>query len=522
MRITYVNGLPGSGKTTYYCDRLRYKVAEGKKFIIAVPTVALMVDIVSKLEEHCIPYFNISSERGKNVQHSIDSAISLDTSVILITHISLMSIPKTTLLKCSDYNLIIDEVFNPAEFRSLKLKRFVSETGLYTKMLNHSQFFDTGLVRLSIKDRPEFKSLLKEYDSDRAIEYESTKDLLRNIADPTKIVLIRKYDANDGRNHALCTLYNVHCFSYFKNVRVYSAFFEHTALYHVCSLFYDMVDRTEQCNLRSIEHRHSKLSLYPLFQCSDNARPYSKFMRDTSVFVHNKHLDYVIGCLTRHEPMPYKYALRFNQYRDLIVLKSARFEDEDFLTVNNNDDEGTSIGKRISSRSHGLNSYSDYTHICYLAAFNPKPYVNAFFKVLLPNYDVWIEQNVLTCIQNIFRTDIRNINSNSVICAVVSDSVIAESVKDLLLRKPRICAHDYMYDYSIVCELDYSRKIDLPDDYTLETHKTNGKLRKHPKVILPPDYHPSTHFSNGKRKLTKEEKRLKKKLLNAQRSKVSM
>ncbi len=313
-----------------------------------------------------------------------------------------------------------------------------------------------GLKRLKIKDKEKYFQYLKTMDTKDTIENEKTKAFLQSIADPTKIVIAGKMQQSKKGNYCVATLFNIHLFKHFKSVTLVSAFMEYTMLYHLLDRYYNMINVTSRFNLtRNLDHRFSSLVLMPLTE-----QNYSKYYRDrTRFFPANEREFYMDYC--QDNKKHYCDAITFPDFVSMVVSGCDTFDVDCTLMVNNLDDGLPKVGIKISAMSHGINIYQDKHSIAYAAAFNLPPWTYSFLKKLLPNYDLWFEQNVLTAIQDIMRTSLRDAKSKAVVNALVSDKRTCSEIKSLLKGLPEIKQHCLTNIY---------------DHYTLENEKKDRIL----------------------------------------------
>ena len=473
-KIDYVNALPGSGKTFAIKKNVRKGYWQAEKYIIAVPTKMLMDEIDKGLV--AVPHACIKSEEnagnGENVVDKLNQALDEEHRVILISHEALKRFPESMFKRLAEFNLIIDEVFSIANFEMYNLKNSLQQGCVLNRIV---EMKGVGEIKeLRIKDRSEYNNFISEehYDDKEAIELESTKNLLRRIKDKTKVVLACELKHSKIGNYCVATLFNLNMLTHFKSITIMSAFIEYTILFHVLKkqFGFEMVDITHTLNLWNLDHRYKRLVLYPLLA----KNLYSKTFRKKSRFVEIDQLEEMRE-FHKTNNTHHKATLGIQQFVTK-VMKTCSVFDGNTLRVKNKDDS-VSAGIVISSRSHGQNSFDHAMSIVHIAAFNSYSYVRAFLKKWLgEDYDVWLDNNVLTTVQNIMRTNIRVRNSKKPVSALVADYETAKQIRKLLNGYPKIKKHCLYGDFGVYSE--EPKKVELPDDYDIKTHKTNGQLRR--------------------------------------------
>ena len=436
---------PGTGKSTALWE---YINNSHDYFIIALPSHKVMGAYQEALTD------SIAIRHGtQSVSEQLNYALYSNQRIIIITHAALIScIDKSTFQTLTKYHLCIDEVFQPLTMQMLTLDKSIAKDGILTQVLEFKKLKGChGLMRVKIKDKEKYNQYLKTTDTKDTIENEKTKAFLQSIADPTKIVIIGKMQQSKKGNYCVATLFNIHLFKYFKSVTVVSAFLEYTMLYHLLDRYYNIVNVTPNYNLtRSLDHRFSSLVLMPLTE-----QKYSKNFRDKTRFFPSDEREFYVDYCKEHK-QHYPDAITFPDFVTKVVSGCNTFDVDCTLMVNNLDDGYPKVGVKISAMSHGINIYQDSHSIAYAAAFNLPPWTYAFLNKLLPDYDLWFEQNVLTAIQDIMRTSLRDTNSTAVVNALVSDMRTCIEIKSLLKGLPEIKHHCLTNVY---------------DHYTLENEK---------------------------------------------------
>jgi len=475
-KIHYASALPGSGKThaakKHICKLQKAKEA----VIVALPTIKLM----NEVEEGMDDTISVVSDIHLSSVQTIDIAVNttnLDGKALLITHSALTRLNESTLKQCGDIHLIIDETCCIIKkILYYDLNQSLSEDGILSTLVERVAYND-NVQMLKLKDnKKEYTKFMRKCDEKNTISLTETKELLRAIKDKTNLVLISKIEKSN--KYAIAIMVNHEIFKYFKSVLVLSAHFEHTIMYHYLKDHFKMVDITEKMKLRSMEHRLEAIELYPLVEFSDGA-VYSKYKRETCVISHTDDVDEVIAY--------YRINGRFSsnvfcvlEFTEYVIDNDTNFQDSKILRVCNNDDfESVNIGNLISSKSHGINSYTHFETIALVLALNPQTRERKMLNNIFPYYDIINDRLILTLIQNIARTSFRLPDSNSVVKVIVPDMTTALMIQKMLDGKPKIKKHSYYDVYIVLGKSDYEKPAE------------------------------SGHFKSGKKKMTVEEQKLK-------------
>ncbi|OAH97370.1 hypothetical protein A1353_23065 [Methylomonas methanica] len=421
---------PGTGKSYLVCESINNST---DKYMIAVPSHDLQKEYRANITNSLAINY-----QGQKVGLQLKYAIANKERTIITTHAALLScIEKPTFNQLKDYHLYIDEVFQPLTMEMLTLEKSIAPDGILKRICSFHKVRDCpGFKRLKIKDRKQFERYLKTSDTKSTVENEKTKVLLKTIADPTKVVMICKMERSKNGNYCVATLFNIHLFRYFKSVTIVSAFMEYTMLYHLLHRYYNMMDVTKNFSItRNLDHRFSSLVLMPLTENN-----YSKYYRDRTRFFPKDEREFYVDYCNDHGTH-YPDALSFKEFVEQVVSGCDEFDADCTLMVNNKDQGDPEVGEKISAMSHGINMYQRRRSITYAGAFNLPPWAMPFLKKLLPDYDPWFEMNVLTAIQTIMRTSLRNTKSKDIVNALVSDKRTCIEIKSLLKGLPEIKAH---------------------------------------------------------------------------------
>ena len=460
--MLYTNSLPGSGKTTHLIKQIKEEVDE--KFILVCPTTEHMQEVYDKLNINSRKSIGVMITSGyhNRVVDQLMFAARNGERVIMITYACLMLIDRKNAKKLREYNLIIDESFNIATFKNYQLERCLQKGGFLDRIVGYKPFFDDDpdFCRLFIKDHDELAEYIKYPDTIDTLTNKETTEFLNSINDDRFIVIANRQDHSRQANFTVGTFYNVNLLKYYKSVHLYSAFFEYTSLYNFLEFFYDL--KQFEIDARSMDHRLEKLYIYALIE----DRRYSKRVRDT--------------CTVKPKNVLGK-ALTITGYKEAVKRADIRFKD--CIDISNLDDDNDDVlGTSVKAKCHGINKHRDKTAISVVGAYNAAPEVRTFLEKLYgENYCQWTEGNIIDGIQRIMRTNLRDWDSDKEVHALVNDMDSANMIKKLL-KHPKIKRHK------------------LADEY----------------VVVGPEKTKSLEgfYKNGKPKLTEEEKREKKRLLN--------
>ena len=433
--INVVNAEPGSGKSTAQHKLIN---SSGEKSILALPTIELI------LEGGPDGATIITSNSKESVGQQFNHALYANKRVIMITHAALFeSIDASTFKKLSKYNLYIDEVVQPLKLEKLVLEKSIGKDGVLNRTCKFIPLRDaTDIYRIKIKNRKAYNRYLKTVDTTDTIENEKTRTFLKSVDDPKNVVLISKMDRSQQGNYCVATLFNLRLFKHFKSVTLISAYIEHTMLYHCFARYYDLVDVTAEYRLtRNLNHRLSSLVLMYLMEGN-----YSKYARENTRFCQVDDEDFCTQYFEEHQ-RHHEWAITMQDYNKIVLNGCTTFDVDCTLMINNKDDGQPGIGIPISPMCHGINKHQDKHSISYVAAFNLPPWANPFLKKLIPDYDPWFEKNVLTAVQAIMRTSLRNSESDAIVHALLPDKRTCIAIKTLLKGLPKIKKHCYQNAY---------------------------------------------------------------------------
>jgi hypothetical protein len=487
-----VNANPGEGKTFHSNKLIASEYKKGRPVLVVVPSIALMKQVSEDLSNKYIVNSTIISHESVGsydynypVLKQLKEAVQNKERVILITHVTFLLIPKEFhKLELFDYSYIIDEVFNPSTYYQFQLEKSLQPKGI----------LGGGIVSLKPTDNPAIqkikiqnKKALKDYtsknrfDSKDSFDISVTKEILTNIGKSSMEALVYKMENSLRGLHCICVRFNVKVLQYARKVTFMSAKFSATEIYHLLKQKFKMVNATKSFHLRDLSHRNKKLTVMPLIE----GKVYSKTLNLNSRVCLKKDLTRALKHYVKYGDHAPRYTYTFEQYTNKVIEADSRLSHADTLRVSNLDNP-SKVGEAISSRSHGINEYQSHKSIAVIASFNQKPHVAKMSRVLYPNLNQYVESNVLTTVQAICRTAIRDINSVAEISALVSDDCMANSVIEMLDGDPTLGKHclfdDYTF-YTVAGDREKKRvgmrkaRLEAASGIDLKTHYKNGKPR---------------------------------------------
>ena len=519
-KIQYISCIPGSGKTHDMIKAVLSGYEQDKNYIICVPTIKLMESICKDfLKCNVITRNIISAYEYETTEQQLLRAISEAIPIIFITHAALMTFSMQTFYKCSEYTLIMDEALNIGIAEaSLELSKFFGVNGLGRKLFKITPY--KGNKEVDVLTIPtdcvhKAKDYLREKDSTTSVNLKDTHELIKNVLNKTRLVLMREQCTNKHINrlnskesYTLVTLHNPLVYSKFKNVVILSAFFEHTLMYHLLKLHYSdsVVNITHKRNLQDMTSRYAKLYLTYAYGDDDDHNPkYSMGLRKRVTFIHRDQIDDIKKYRNEHKDglnsLPKKYKmLSLGDYYSKIIEHCNEFGDDTLTVMNREGIKDAVIGDtrgfikhgiRIGARSHGLNEYIQKTSVAIIAVFNPKQTILPLYRALLPDYCLETDRNICAYVQAITRTAVRDIKSSNNVHALVPTLYIATRLRHIICKEldisikkgPKIVEHSLHKIYSLYTIID-----PRPSYVILPNKKNNEK-----KLILKSDYD-STKF----------------------------
>lgn len=117
----------------------------------------------------------------------------------------------------------------------------------------------------------------------------------------------------------------------------------------------------------------------------------------------------------------------------------------------------------LSSKCHGLNEYSGYANIISLAALYPKPDIRNFYTAVVPQYDTQEDWMINTLAQCVYRTSLRDPESEDFIVIIVPNILIARSLQLKLKALPILLKHRMKGKHRVL-----SKKFFVPKDFKQE------------------------------------------------------
>lgn len=488
----YSSLLPGEGKSYWAMEQIKKIQNRNEKYLVCLPSTHLMSEYKNKLlsQNPCAinSKGNFKNKRRRSlVSDQIKNAVADHRRVILITHNALMDCIDHDLFKeFAEYNLIIDETFLTIiyKFSQYKLKNAISEDGFINRICQAKHYEQHDV--LTIRDWDQYEEFCKNSDGFDSFDTSKEVKILNSIADDTKEVWMLNMKRSK-KNVLLAEIFNFQMLNYFKSRTLLGACCEETAIFSELGKVFNM----KHLDMNGFERRninYENIVIWPL--TDDN---YSLNSRDFYRFVspdHSKIYDaqqYTNRVMKR---LGFKQSLRISNKDDYEVADyeiDGRVYDRKKLCLS----KEWVRGYVISSNCAGLNKWSHKHNLVYVAAFNFRPHITAFFKYRLPAYNLWKENNAYKAMQCIMRTSARDVDSTVVVNVIVSDYRTAIEVKEALRGEPTIRYHP-LYNKFISEPLSESNKTK-----SVEFSKKSA-LKRGPKV-----------------KYTAEQKKERRRLVNA-------
>lgn len=136
--------------------------------------------------------------------------------------------------------------------------------------------------------------------------------------------------------------------------------------------------------------------------------------------------------------------LKLNMHRPLVVVNRSH----ELLVANTPvapDSPHTiqDAAQFITSYVHGLNQFTAHRVMVFLSALNPEPVLTRFFNAMYGDaYDFELDFLISTCAQAVARTAIRDVSTDAPVFVVLSDSYIAERLRQHLGGRPILLPSD--------------------------------------------------------------------------------
>ena len=520
MIIEYLSAMPGAGKTTWILKHM-YENFKKKRCIIvyAAPTKLLLTQVQADLfSRYNIHGEIILKERGDStiIEEKIDDFLyeAKKGDILLISHEALLR-SKKRWHNSDIIELIVDE--------QMTLIREIPQFQPQIKISTWDSLFEPIVLNTfsEIKIRKgkikEAKELRKKLCSDAETHDSLSIKFLDWIMDSTFEVFAQCKKNKDFMKVSSVSIVSTSVFNNVNRAILVGAFLDSTEMFHVLKRDgHELVEMKENVFLRDMEHRFSKLKIYPLFArkriISKSSRSllvcptefkqeieqkyYKKgkfqkqnFFRDSRIAA-NSRRDLNSKCKSKGKQLPEKddraiyfednsrltvidYFLKVWKTHPLFGLKEESptllAANRDILTEQITSLPARYLDKLLSPKSHGLNSYTRYNRIAYFATMLPNPNRGKFYKDVLKGYSSK-EWTINALAQSVTRTAVRNPDSNETVNVLVPDFECAMELKKKFYDLPKILKLDIFNEYSIL-------ENHLYKDYTGLTHDEKKRRR---------------------------------------------
>ena len=406
--IRFCSAPCSSGKTTAVCKRIAEHIGDCNHMYVA-PTLRLLGEVQTILGGHGISPRVITSDTEPETLTAIINYLKgapYAGEVLLITHQSYFRLPYFA--RRENWEIFIDEIPQIDFYDEPRLPRSPS---MLSDHLEVRRCINEQLSVLSPKDDGALKRFLdKPKDDGEAC----VRDILANALSPyfhvyvytddwDRIIERKEIDAkDDGKNRVkIICLRNRHGFS---GTTILGANVERSMFYHWFERAgVKLVTNHEITQGLRFQGYPASLGERLKIDYFLDRKPFSKTCRDRMA----------------------ESGLRLGDEMDSAILREVG--DSDFLLVANNDYKGKLLDapgcQRISVASQGLNTYSDYTKLVFLAALNRSPDHLRMLGALGFDAEVVRQSTVYEQLhQCVMRTNLRDPDSNREVQVIVPDS----------------------------------------------------------------------------------------------------
>jgi hypothetical protein len=449
--------LPGTRKTTAALKIIKRRFDLGNKQIISVITLPLMDQYVTNLKKLGLGDADITVIHAEQDSHTFKNGIMNSPSanvseqlslsigskkLILITHEALINYGQAIY----GYDLIIDEVFCPFKITIHQLEDSISDQGILKEYL---EFIEQPNGSILLKPRYGLRKKIKEYllkvDSLKSVDITTNKYILEACTNRAFNCYLSPMNKESSNTHAFTLMWNTQYLRAFNSVLILSAFIKHTALYHLLSRYYNLKDISKKVKgLVTLDHRFKKLKLIPFVDY------YTKYERNQNQIYYNKqYLSFPQAVNTIISVCSYfdEDTLRIPNLDVVYTFKKENGEYQNSILMSGE----TLLGKHLGTILHGLNNWQSSTSAVIDAAFNLDGYKIRAIRHLLPNYDQWLENTVLSLIQIFMRTCLRDYDSLKNVHVMLPDRRACEHVCELLnLSESNIIDHCLIKEFKVL------------------------------------------------------------------------
>lgn len=423
--VTYVSAPCGGGKTYALTRHIkeafdRAPFDEPQQFMYVAPTLKLLKQFSSDLSKHGIAdHTLIASEDDKKdivfrklAEHLTDQSLYRATHVTLTTHASFLRLP-VGLRNPERWQIFIDEVPQIDQF----LKAFLPETRNILAGHVEIKSCTESLAQIDKASGASLKNLLK--DTGLA----GIKEMLHKLGNPNftvysdpkaydRVFSPTQTDCDSDFSLPLLAIVNADVFD---GCCILSANFEDSMLFDLLKRHKKRIGqhRALARGLRYLQYDESIGQRASIKYLLEGGRRYSKSLRDRTTL----------------DGRNIKIAI------DETIL--AHLGDVPYLLVANNDDNALLTTSpraiRLSSKSHGLNCYQDFTRIVFLSALNRDPMHLSMLGRAGFTQDTIQKATLVEAVhQTVMRTALRDPSSSATVEIIVPDEWSARELGKIL------------------------------------------------------------------------------------------
>lgn len=273
FNLFVLNAYPGYGKTRAIHHRVLKLYQDGEYICLVVPTKKLMSQYTQDLIQVGFGLNSIqaisSEDNSLSVGNQLGFAVKDNERLILITHACLKLMKPSQYKAMAHYHVFIDEVFDPLlSCQSYSLKDAVSDDGILKALCDWAPIesvYEAHVLRAKKSTTRQLSTQLSKQDGKHALSTKEINHVLAAAKDSIKQVIISKMNRSKKHNYCIAELYNCTHLKYFKSCTIASAFVQETALYHWCSLSFNMVDVTAEysADFQDLSARMKQLTVMP-------------------------------------------------------------------------------------------------------------------------------------------------------------------------------------------------------------------------------------------------------------------
>jgi hypothetical protein len=410
--IVYSHAWSGSGKTHQIIQQAVRWVKQGKKVLIAQPTIELIRrtindEVVSLLDPPKFASFHGEMDLRQTVGKEVADFLSAadEGVIVFITHSTLALLPYFA--NRNDWYLVVDE--------DLQILRHDAHTIPDTHTILTDQLEIEQINSIYGLLKPKNRNVLEQKGRNKGDD-----ELLAKLAPTIRIITNRNWESvvniqqydnllrADSKTLSVHSILLPSVLDGYGYIFMAAANFENSALFKLWSKRGVHFKLDQKFNDTLLFNHHDNGELISIYYATE--KPWSKSLM-------NKELG---GISNLHR-----------------IMRAARdlFGSDDFLFQANVSVEkfiGTDQPVRLPNIAHGLNNYSGFNDVVFLSALNPRPDHIRFLKDQgLTDHEIRAITYYSTVYQSVLRTSIRDRNSTTLKRVVVTDRGVAEFLREL-------------------------------------------------------------------------------------------